>query len=85
VSEQIHTITKNSRETLVFSLSEFKGKSYLDVRFFVRGEDGSQDFPSKKGVTLPVDLYPQFRGALAQVEKALVTRGLLDREDLEIE
>ena len=29
-------------------------------------------------LTLPVDLYPQFQQALAQVEARLVTRGLVD-------
>lgn len=74
---------RNSKEKIVFSLSEFKGKNYLDVRIFQIPESGGQPIPTKRGLNLNVDLYPNFKAALAQVETALITRGLVDKEDLE--
>jgi len=82
MSKPICEFPKNVREKVVLGLSEFKGKHYLDMRIFTAPENGGQDIPTKKGLTLAVDLYPQFKEALAQVETAIVERGLLDLEDL---
>lgn len=82
MGEAICTLPKNTREKVVFSLNEFKGKHYLDMRIFTTPDNGSQDIPTKKGLTLAVGLYPQLKEAMAQVEAALITRGLIDKEDL---
>jgi hypothetical protein len=83
MSKQIATIPKNAREKIIFSLNEYKGKNYLDMRIFTANDNGGQDIPTKKGLTLTVDLYPQFKAVMAQVEAAIITQGWLDREDLE--
>jgi len=83
MSKAICEFSKNVRERVVLSLNEFKGKHYLDMRIFTAPENGgAQDIPTKKGLTLSVDLYPQFKEALAQAEAALISHGLVDREDL---
>jgi hypothetical protein len=83
MSKSICELSKNAREKLIFKLNEFKGKHYLDVRVYLVGENGGQPVPTKKGLTLAVNLYPQFKEALGRVEAVMVERGLLDREDLE--
>ena len=83
MSEQIATIPKNEREKIIFSMSEFKGKHYVDMRIFTANDNGGQDIPTKKGLTLAVDLYPQLKFALAQVETELITRSFFSREDLD--
>ncbi len=85
MSQVICKLPKNAREQIVFSLNEWKGKHFLDLRVFLVGEDGGPDIPTKKGLTLAVDLYPQFKKGLAQVEAALIEGGWLDWEDLEQE
>jgi hypothetical protein len=82
MSEQISTIPKNEREKIIVSLSNFKGKHYVDMRIFTANDNGGQDIPTKKGLTVPLQLYPAFRDTLQGVDKALITRGLMDREDL---
>jgi hypothetical protein len=77
-------LQKNSREKVVFTLNSFRGKQYLDLRLFVAGENGGPDIPTRKGLTLAVDLYPQFRRALDQVDESLISCGLMDKEDLEV-
>ncbi len=84
MSEQIATIPRNSKEKIVFSLNEFKGKHYLDMRIFQIPENGGgQDIPTKKGLTIPVHLYSTFKDTLQSVDHALINRGMVDREDLE--
>jgi hypothetical protein len=82
MSEVISKVTKNAREVVFLSLSEFKGHRLIDIRVHVPGEQEGQWVPTRKGVSLGVGLYPAFKQALAQVEQALLHQGLLDREDL---
>jgi hypothetical protein len=83
MSETISQITKNARETVLLSLSEFKGRRLIDIRVHVPGEQEGEWVPTRKGVSLAVTLYPAFKQALAQLEQALIQKGLLDPEDLE--
>jgi len=83
MSEVISKITKNARELVFLSLSEFKGHRLIDIRVHVPGEQEGEWVPTRKGVSLAVSLYPAFKQALAQLEKALIHQGLLDQEDLE--
>jgi hypothetical protein len=83
MSEVISKITKNAREQVFLSLSEFKGHRLIDIRVHVPGEQEGEWVPTRKGVSLAVSLYPGFKQALAQLEKALIHQGLLDPEDLE--
>jgi len=83
MSEVISKITKNARELVFLSLSEFKGHRLIDIRVHVPGEQEGEWVPTRKGVSLAVSLYPAFKQGLAQLEKALIHQGLLDQEDLE--
>ncbi len=83
MSEVISRVTKNAREVVFFSLSEFKGHRLIDIRVHVPGDQEGEWVPTRKGVSLAVGLYPEFKEALAQLEDAMIAQGLLDREDLE--
>jgi hypothetical protein len=82
MSDIVCTLTKNSRENIVFRVGEFKGHKFVDLRIFVAGENSSGDTPTKKGLAVPLHLYREFREALMRVEEVIVERGLLDLEDL---
>jgi hypothetical protein len=82
MSELISKVTKNAREVVFLSLSEFKGHRLIDLRVHVPGDQEGDWVPTRKGVSLAVGLYPAFKQALAQLEAALVHQGLLDPEDL---
>jgi len=83
MSEVISKLSKNSRETIFLSLSEFKGRRLVDIRVHVPGDQEGEWMPTRKGVSLAVSLFPAFKQALAELEEALVAQKLLDREDLE--
>ncbi len=82
MSEVISQFTKNAREVVFLSLSEYKGHRLIDIRIHVPGDEGEW-VPTRKGVSLAVGLYPAFKEALSQLEEALLSQGLLDPEDLE--
>jgi hypothetical protein len=75
-------LPKNSREVYQFRLGEFKGHNFIDMRIFTK-EDGKDPAPTKKGLAVSPQLWPQFRAALAQVEAAMIKKRLLDYDDLE--
>lgn len=82
MSDIIFELPKNSRERIVLQLGEFNSHRFVDLRVYVIGNDGGPDIPTKKGLAVPLHLYPQFRAALAKVDAELVAQGLLDEEDL---
>lgn len=81
MSKKVCTLPKNSRETIWFSLGEYKGHRFVDMRVFCT-EDGQAPVPTKKGLTVPPHLWPELRQALTRVEAAPVAAGWQDREDL---
>jgi hypothetical protein len=83
MSEFISQVTKNAREVVFLSLSEYKGHRLIDIRVHVPGDQEGDWVPTRKGVSLAVGLYPAFKAALAQLESAMIQQGLLDPEDLE--
>ena len=68
MSEVISQVTKNAREVVFLSLSEFKGHRLIDIRVHVPGDQEGDWVPTRKGVSLAVGLYPAFKQALAQLE-----------------
>jgi hypothetical protein len=87
-SQSICEFPKNSRESIHFRLGEFKGHRFCDLRIFVTepAENGGKPqapTPTKKGLAVSPALWPQFKEALAQVEKAMIQEGWLDQADLE--
>ncbi len=49
------TIERTDTEQLQISISEYKGKSYLNMRIFYTTDEGATWLPTKKGVTFTPD------------------------------
>jgi hypothetical protein len=45
------TIERSDTEQLQISVSEYKGKSYLNMRIYYTTDEGNTWLPTKKGVT----------------------------------
>ncbi len=68
--EIVHSFPKNPLEEVRSSITYFKGKQYVDIRIYYKADDG--DFhPSKKGVTLSVELFPELETAVQKLKDAL--------------
>lgn len=50
-SKILATIERSDTEQLQISVSEYKGRSYLNMRIFYTTDDGATWLPTKKGVT----------------------------------
>ena len=49
------TIDRSATEQLQISISEYRGKSYFNLRIFYTTDDGLTWLPTKKGVTFAPD------------------------------
>ncbi len=68
---------KSATEEIRLALRNFKGKSYLDLRVYFRAEGMAEFKPTKKGLTMAVELAPElekaFRGVQSKPAGNLVT------------
>jgi hypothetical protein len=81
MDELIAQFEKNATEVVRVSLTEYRGRKLVDVRVHYTDDEG-QYRPTKKGVSLSLDIYPDFKRALTALEKILLERELLSSEDL---
>ncbi|MCK9374771.1 MAG: transcriptional coactivator p15/PC4 family protein [Syntrophobacterales bacterium] len=82
MSKPVCTVSKNSQEVIKFNLEEFKGHKLLDVRVHCGDGKGGM-VPTRKGISIPISLWPQIRTALSKMEEAIIEAGWLDKADLE--
>jgi hypothetical protein len=81
MDELIAQFEKNATEVVRISLTEYRGRKLVDVRVHYTDDEG-QYRPTKKGVSLSLEIYPDFKRALTALEKILLERELLSPEDL---
>ncbi len=79
MSEIITEMDKGWNEKIVFSLSNFKEKSYADIRIYYEDDEGEWR-PTKKGITVSLDRFGEFKEHLGKLEEFLVTKGHLAAE-----
>ena len=76
MAETIAQFTKSTTEEIRVSISEFRGRHLIDIRTFYLDQDEEYK-PTKKGVSIAVELYPEFKEAMRKLEEALKEEGLL--------
>lgn len=54
-SKILATIERSDTEQLQISVSEYRGKSYLNMRIYYTTDEGATWLPTKKGVTFSPD------------------------------
>jgi hypothetical protein len=66
----VGAITKRSSEQIAIGIREFKGSRFFEIRTYFLGSDGAW-IPTKKGLTLAPEYYPDFFAMIANVGVAL--------------
>lgn len=67
----LYEFTRNQNETVYLTLREYKQRKYIDLRVFFRSEDGGEMHPTKKGITLQLELLPELKKGIAICEKKI--------------
>ncbi len=76
MSEPVAEMEKGPNEKIFFSLSEYKGKKYADIRIYCEDDEGEWK-PTKKGITLSPDRFAEFKDNVEALEKFLAAEGHL--------
>ncbi len=76
MSEPVAEMEKGPNEKIFFSLSEYKGKKYADIRIYFENDEGEWK-PTKKGITLSLDRFAEFKDNVEALEKFLTAEGHL--------
>ena len=63
------TIERSDTEQLQISISEYKGRSYLNMRIFYTTDDGTTWLPTKKGVTFAPEQIDLLEEAIQEAKK----------------
>ena len=67
------TIERTPTEQLQISISEYRGKSYLNMRIFYTTDDGASWLPTKKGVTFTPDQLDVLTDAIEEAKKEFMS------------
>ena len=67
------TIQRTDTEQLQISVSEYRGKSYFNLRIFYTTDDGANWLPTKKGVTVSPDNLPLLKDAVEEAMQELLS------------
>lgn len=76
MNEIIGEMEKGWNEKIVFSVSEFKGKNYANIRIYYEDDEGEWK-PTKKGVTVSLDTFAEFKENIVGLETYLKENDLL--------
>ncbi|MEW5980155.1 MAG: transcriptional coactivator p15/PC4 family protein [Acidobacteriota bacterium] len=82
MDKTVMTFQKNSQEEVQAGIQEFKGRHYASVRVYVENDAG-EHIPTKKGITVPVELLPELARAVRLLADEAVKQGLVAQERFE--
>lgn len=72
----IATFDKNASEEVRVQLREFHGHQLLDMRVYYRPDDGGEPRPTRKGLSVSVNLIPKILDAIQSAMAELRAAGL---------
>lgn len=67
----VYEFQKNALEVVRMFLSEYKGKSYINIRVYYKNPPSEEYFPTKKGLTVSLDLFPELQKGIKLLGKAI--------------
>lgn len=76
MNESVAEMDKGWNEKIVFSVSEFKGNIYANIRIYYEDDEGEWK-PTKKGVTVSMDSFLEFKENVEALESFLRKKKLL--------
>jgi hypothetical protein len=76
MTEVVGEMEKGWNEKILFSVSEFKGKKYADIRIYYEDDEWEWK-PTKKGVTVNLENFQNFRERVEELERFLQEKGYL--------
>ncbi len=79
MTQVISEMEKSWNEKIVFSVTEFRGKEYADLRIYYEDDEGDWK-PTKKGLNIALDRFSEFKENLDKLEGFLREKGHLSTD-----
>lgn len=70
MSKLVDRFEKNATEEVRVSLAEYKGHELMDLRVYYCPPEG-EPVPTKKGITMSIELYPELKEAIPKLGEQL--------------
>lgn len=67
----VYQFLRNETESVCISIREYKQRRYIDLRVFYQPEDGTDLRPTKKGITIGLQLLPELKKGIIALEQQL--------------
>jgi hypothetical protein len=78
MDKTVATLQKNKFQQIHIGIREFKGNDLVDIRVWTQVQGGDKMVATAKGVSFNVQLLPELRKSLEDVEKVLKEEKLLN-------
>lgn len=72
----IAEMEKSWNEKIIFSVSEFKGKKFANIRIYYEDDEGEWK-PTKKGITVSLESFDEFKEHFQALENYLKEENLI--------
>ena len=72
-NQVLYRFNRNQNDSVYISFREYKGRKYLDLRIFYQPEDQEEMRATKKGITIPLELFGELKKGIISCEKKLPT------------
>lgn len=76
MADFIAEMEKGWNEKIVFSISDFKGKKYADIRIYYEDDEGDWK-PTRKGISVSLEAFPEFWENLEVLQNHLKEENLI--------
>jgi len=81
----VKQLPKNSMERIQFSIEEYRGKTYADIRTYYLDTTSDEWRPSKKGLAISPALWSEFTERILDLGLEMKQAGLLIEAEAEAE
>ena len=75
-AKNLATIQRSDTEQLQISISEYKGRSYFNLRIFYTTDDGATWLPTKKGVTFAPEQLDILEEAIQEAKQEFMAEAV---------
>lgn len=79
MDKTVSVFQKNKFQEVRVGIREYKGNDLIDIRTWTLTQGSEEMVPTAKGVSINVNLLPELKKALEEVEKELKKNGLSNK------
>ena len=73
----VHSFSKGEDEEVRFGIQKYRGRYYIDVRVWFQESETLEFKPTRKGVSVSVDRFPEIRKGMEKLVEGLERGNLI--------